>query len=127
MQRLLIILILIVFSISEFKPLVYLAEYAFNYEYIATELCIEKEEPESACKGKCYLTKQLAKAITPNDDSTSERKTPKIESEKAPMILFASESLDFFIAKDQLHSPIIHGDAHFDDITLKIPTPPPRS
>lgn len=127
MRRIIIILILLVFSISEFKPLFYIAEYAINYEYIATELCIEKDEVASCCKGKCYLTNQLAKAVTPNDDSSSEKRTPKIEWEKTPMIVFASKELKFFIVEDQLNPPAINKDRHYDDISLKIPTPPPRA
>ncbi|MDG1333115.1 MAG: hypothetical protein P8P74_12350 [Crocinitomicaceae bacterium] len=127
MQRILVILILVVFSASEFRPLFHLADYAINYEYISTELCIEKDLVESCCKGKCYLNNQLAKAVAPEEDSSSERRAPKIEWEKTPMLIFASEKLSFFEIQDERNVPIIRNDAYFDDIFLNTPTPPPRS
>lgn len=116
-----------VFSVSEFRPLFHLVDYAINYEYISTELCIEKDIVESCCKGKCYLNDQLSKTVSSDEDSSSERKTPKIEREKSPMLIFASEKLSFFEIKDERNVPIIRSDAFFDDISLNIPTPPPRS
>lgn len=126
-QRLTAILILLIFSVSEFKPLIHLVDYAVNYEYISTELCVEKDEPESCCKGKCYLSDQLASAVDSKDDSSSERKAPKIEWEKAPMLLFPSEKTALFLSEEQIKAPTIGKESFFDDISLKIPSPPPRS
>lgn len=35
--------------------------YKINFNYIKTELCINKNKPQLKCNGKCYLTKQLKK------------------------------------------------------------------
>ncbi|MDH6251967.1 hypothetical protein M2347_001694 [Chryseobacterium sp. H1D6B] len=51
-----------------FRPLVPIAEYAVNYNYIAEVLCINKSRPELHCNGKCYLSKELAKT---NDTESS--------------------------------------------------------
>lgn len=51
-----------------FRPLIPLAEYAVNYDYIVNSLCVNKSKPELHCNGKCYLGKELAKA---NSDSES--------------------------------------------------------
>ncbi|MGG5208931.1 hypothetical protein ACQWU4_08280 [Chryseobacterium sp. MIQD13] len=56
-----------------FRPLIPLMEYAVNYNYIATVLCINKSRPELHCNGKCYLSKELAK--TNNTDSSPLNKT----------------------------------------------------
>lgn len=45
-----------------FRPLIPLAEYAVNYDYIVNTLCVNKTKPELHCNGKCYLSKELAKA-----------------------------------------------------------------
>ena len=45
-----------------FRPLIPLAEYAVNYDYIVNTLCVNKNKPELHCNGKCYLGKELAKA-----------------------------------------------------------------
>ncbi|UWX59465.1 hypothetical protein N0B40_13730 [Chryseobacterium oranimense] len=44
-----------------FRPLIPLVEYAVNYDYISTVLCINKSKPELHCNGKCYVSKELAK------------------------------------------------------------------
>lgn len=44
-----------------FRPLIPLAEYAVNYNYIVTTLCVNKSKPQLHCNGKCYLSKELAK------------------------------------------------------------------
>jgi len=45
-----------------FRPVLPLFEYLVNQDYIAEFLCINKDKPELACNGKCYLAKQLKKA-----------------------------------------------------------------
>lgn len=47
-------------------PIVYL-EYALNKEYIAANLCENKDKPAMHCSGKCQLKKQLAKASETGD------------------------------------------------------------
>nr|WP_315030866.1 hypothetical protein [uncultured Chryseobacterium sp.] len=51
-----------------FRPLMPLAEYAVNYNYIVNTLCVNKSKPELHCNGKCYLSKELAKT---NNDTES--------------------------------------------------------
>ncbi|MCJ7934377.1 MAG: hypothetical protein MUW56_12240 [Chryseobacterium sp.] len=45
-----------------FRPLIPMVEYAVNYNYIVNTLCVNKSRPEIHCNGKCYLSKELAKA-----------------------------------------------------------------
>jgi len=51
-------------------------EYAVFKDYIAKNLCINKDKPKSCCQGKCYLEKQLKKSAETNDteDKGSNRK-----------------------------------------------------
>lgn len=44
------------------RPVFPLAEYVFNYTYIVTELCENRDKPQLACNGKCHLMKELAKS-----------------------------------------------------------------
>ena len=44
------------------RPSVPFLEYAVNKDYIAAELCENKDRPEMKCGGSCYLMKQLSKA-----------------------------------------------------------------
>lgn len=48
-------------SYMVFRPLIPLAEYAVNYNYIVNTLCVNKSKPEVHCNGKCYLSKEIAK------------------------------------------------------------------
>ena len=43
-----------------FKPLLPVAEYIINYDYITKVLCINKAQPKLQCNGKCHLMKELA-------------------------------------------------------------------
>jgi hypothetical protein len=43
------------------RPLMPLGEYVVNYNYIAKELCVNKDKPAMHCNGKCHLMKELAK------------------------------------------------------------------
>lgn len=56
-----------------FRPLVPLVEYAVNYEYISQVLCINKNNPDLHCNGKCYVSKEIAK--THDTDSSPVNKT----------------------------------------------------
>ncbi|PQJ18241.1 hypothetical protein BST94_09075 [Nonlabens xylanidelens] len=43
------------------KPIMPLFIYVYNQDYIAEFLCINKDKPEMACKGKCYLMQMYEK------------------------------------------------------------------
>jgi hypothetical protein len=73
------------------RPLFPILDYMVNYNYIATELCENKSQPELDCKGKCYLKKELGKA-SENDSS------PSTEKKNAPtgIDLLFIEKIDSF-------------------------------
>lgn len=52
--------IFIIFTIAV-RPVLPLISYAVNYEYIVKNLCENRNVPQSTCKGKCYLEKELSK------------------------------------------------------------------
>lgn len=45
----------------------------FNYNYIANELCVNKDKPKMHCNGKCHLMKELAKKAA-EENPSSEKK-----------------------------------------------------
>ena len=47
------------------KPVFPYIEYAVNYEHISTELCVNKNNPEMECQGKCHLQKQIVENENP--------------------------------------------------------------
>ena len=44
------------------RPVVPVAAYIINYNYITKVLCVNKAKPQMHCNGKCHLMKELAKA-----------------------------------------------------------------
>ncbi|MFP3596025.1 hypothetical protein [Chryseobacterium sp. SIMBA_029] len=52
--------IFIIFTIA-IRPVLPLINYAVNYDYIVKNLCENRNVPQSTCKGKCYVGKELAK------------------------------------------------------------------
>jgi hypothetical protein len=54
--------LLIIFCISEVRPLLPYLEFYANYEHISKVLCINKYKPMSICNEKCYLNIKLKQA-----------------------------------------------------------------
>ena len=40
-----------------------------NYDYIVKNLCEKRNVPQSTCKGKCYVSKELAKTEKQSNNS----------------------------------------------------------
>jgi hypothetical protein len=78
------ILILLV-MVQSFTSWMIVAEYIINKEYIAKNLCINKEKPKLHCNGKCQLMKKLVKEE--NQSSSSNSQIGKIKMD----VLFAHE------------------------------------
>lgn len=58
-------------------PLVFMG-FELNREYIAAELCVNRDVPESGCNGQCYLMKKLKQAQ--QDDQGTDRPSLKREA-----------------------------------------------
>lgn len=61
-MRGLAIILLFGFLCQTISKLAIIINYQVNKEYIAQNLCVNKDEPESCCEGKCHLEKELKKA-----------------------------------------------------------------
>lgn len=68
------------FLFSSLRSLIPWVDYAINYEYIAGELCVNKDHPELQCNGKCHLTKELAEVN--QSSSENEQQFPQIDAEE---------------------------------------------
>lgn len=80
----------ILFIVHSFKPIVPYVEYAFNYDYISTVLCVNREKPKLNCDGKCYLAKMLAESETNNP----EKGIPVAQLDLLFIPLYFQEALD---------------------------------
>jgi len=74
-------------------------EYLINYDYIANELCENKDKPLLSCNGKCYLEKQVKKQLH-LDHKQKEQTPPKVDFEK--FITLKTKKFDYrFLDKDK--------------------------
>lgn len=62
------------------KPIVPVLDYFWNYDYITSELCENKDKPIMGCNGKCYLMKELAKASESEKPISSDKKHSTTET-----------------------------------------------
>lgn len=74
MKKVLLIFITIYFL----RPILPLVNYIVQYDYIVKELCENRNNPTSDCKGSCYLKAELAK--TAETDHTKDFRFPVVES-----------------------------------------------
>lgn len=68
-----LIAILLFFSVSyqSFVKLGVVIWYQINKEYIAQNLCENRNQPEKQCCGKCYLNKKLNNVSNTNSDNNN--------------------------------------------------------
>lgn len=82
-----------------FRPLIPLAEYAVNYDYIVNTLCVNKSKPEIHCNGKCYLSKELAKT---NDSESSPLQKTKNTGQKILDIYILPDITEISVTEKKL-------------------------
>jgi hypothetical protein len=73
----------LLYLLAMFRPIIPIIEYYANYDYIASELCENRDKPYLECNGKCYLEKQLNKVNHTDHDHKSN--VPLIDLEKYPV------------------------------------------
>lgn len=61
----------LLYLLAMVRPIMPIIEYYANYDYIATELCENKDKPYLECNGKCYLKKQLKEVNHTDHDHKS--------------------------------------------------------
>ena len=55
------------------RPLLPYFEYVINKDFIENNLCVEKDNPNNSCQGKCYLHEQLKKEAETTNSDTNEK------------------------------------------------------
>lgn len=127
MARIVSILLLGIFTLSYTAfsvrhSLPYL-HYNLNKEYVAKNLCVNKDLPESTCQGKCYLKDQLKKSVTQENGTESSQNNLQFE-----IFLEEYHSKDLSAPVLQvLSSGLISKLFFLPSILLEISSPPPNS
>lgn len=100
--------ILIMFSLS-FQSMVKVAIvgwYELNKDYVAKNLCENRNKPQMKCCGKCYLRKQLKKAEDGSDSNGKQAPGKLTKIEIAEFIPSQSFHLpEYFVSTLQKHNP----------------------
>ncbi|ASK31581.1 hypothetical protein CEY12_16320 [Chryseobacterium sp. T16E-39] len=98
--------IFIIFTIA-IRPVLPLVNYAVNYDYIVKNLCENRNKPESTCKGKCYVAKELAK--------TEKQSSPQVIKISVIDVFLSNEILSFShkIGADHLQKEASSGSINF--------------
>ncbi len=67
-----------------FRPIVPVIDYLINYDYIAEQLCENRNKPILACNGKCYVAKEIEKTL-PTLPIDNKPRIPTIDFDKYPV------------------------------------------
>lgn len=70
MKRILLLILALAFLL---KPVFPVVDYVIRYDFIANELCVNKDKSNLECNGKCYLKKGLADAAGQTDKKLPEK------------------------------------------------------
>lgn len=71
LKKVIVISLLLVFSLRPVYYLGCLAYYGLNINAIIEQYCVNKENPQLQCDGKCFLAQQLNEASDSNEDHSS--------------------------------------------------------
>lgn len=100
MKYLVAIALLVSISYQFIAKMGVMAWYEINKDYIAAELCENKDKPELQCAGKCYLKKQIDKVEESGDTDDKNTPTKNKKTELPEYVLTAPSLCTFFIAEE---------------------------
>lgn len=77
------------------KPVIPVLEYAVLYDYISSQLCINKEKPQIGCNGKCYLMNELSRSSENENPQSQQKKLAQAEQ----VLLFFNPQVNYGIER----------------------------
>ncbi|MEZ5018396.1 MAG: hypothetical protein R2800_15150 [Flavipsychrobacter sp.] len=100
MKHILAIALLISISYQFVAKMGVIAWYEINKEYIAAELCENKDKPQLQCNGKCYLKKQIDKVEDSGDATNKNLPTKNKKTELSEYVLTTQVLCVCYTSKD---------------------------
>lgn len=82
---------------QNFSRVIILANFEWNREYIAKNLCVKRSEKNNCCQGKCYLEKQIL-------DNTKKEEAPSssnLKHEEDPPLFYQDYQLHDVVFTEQ--------------------------
>ena len=95
-----------------------------NRDYVATELCENKNAPEKKCAGKCYLKKQLNK-IEQGSDKSKQLPEKKHKTEFSEFITSVAPHFAISFFTQSQVSAVAYTDNYSFNCSQSIFHPPP--
>lgn len=101
-----------------FKDWISVAGFYMNQEYIAANLCLNIEQPEVLCSGKCYLNT----VITENHSETENSQMASQEKQNNINLLYTDYSistklfLDIPFQEQHFFISSFHSNAYLDNV-----------
>jgi hypothetical protein len=112
--------IFIIFTIA-LRPVMPLINYAVNYDYIVKNLCENRNVPQSTCKGKCYVEKELSKTEKQSNTNQNIKITGLDVFVSNEILSFSAKTLSDLGIQDPHSHPI---DFHISEYFSRIFHPP---
>ncbi len=120
--RSIIIFITALYTVMTFRMLSVYAGFEINEELIRLELCEKRNVPDSCCRGKCYLDKQMDKAVGEDDDQSNPNPSSSKENLQCHIFIKEQKNINNF---SSLLFPYLA--VSITSLSNKPSSPPPRT
>ncbi len=106
------------------RPLLPVIDYYMNYDYIAEELCINKNKPYMECNGRCYLNAAMERVNGPAEKQ--QQKSIVINLNDYPISTLDFHNYQLPLSDDLLYleTPIFSKKLVIKDYTSLLLRPP---
>ena len=116
--------LLIVLAAYLIIPVLPVIDYLIHKDYIAKNLCVNRNKPHSCCKGKCYLVKQLKKTNA-NTEGESKNTEKRIQLKDTDLFL-VSKAWQPVLQKKNIHY-LIFNSTNFELLAANAVFVPPKT
>lgn len=112
------------FFVAQMKPLLPHIGYYLNYDYITSELCIERKVADSNCHGNCFLEEKIQEQA-----SSTEERTPSTALDTEQTHWLCYQTTQSHASPNNSSTYFTHDRTNKKVATLliEVPTPPPLS
>jgi len=116
-------ILLLVMAAYLIIPVVPVIDYLVNKDYIAKNLCINKDKPKSCCKGKCHMVKQLQKT---NKSTESDPQNTGNKAQLKELNEFVISKTCSYTAEITTHKYIVYNILEFSQLACSAIFVPPK-
>jgi len=116
-------ILLLVMAAYLIIPVIPVVDYLINKDYIAKNLCINKDKPKSCCKGKCHMVKQLQKT---NKNTDNDPKNTNSRVQLKELNEFIISKVCSYTAEISSHTYFVYNIVTSDQLACSAIFVPPK-